>query len=96
MPASDTRPVAVKLDLLLRERKKRLADTKHLTPHWLMRAAIEQYVEREEKRESFRQDGIRAWEAYQASGRHVTHVEVDAWLAQLEAGNDEEPPECHD
>ena len=60
-----------------------------------MRAAIEQYVEREEKRESFRKDGIRAWEAYQASGRHVTHVEVDAWLAQLEAGNDVEPPECH-
>ncbi len=41
-------------------------------------------------------DAIRAWEAYQASGLHVTHAEADAWLAQLEAGNDIEPPVCHD
>lgn len=96
MSATVTRPVAVKLDPLMRERMKRLADVKHRTPHWLMREAIEQYVEREEKRESFRQDAVKAWEAYQASGRHVTHAEADAWLAQLEAGNDVEPPECHD
>lgn len=96
MSATVTRPVAVKLDPLMRERMKRLADVKHRTPHWLMREAIEQYVEREEKRESFRQDAVKAWETYQASGRHVTHAEADAWLAQLEAGNDVEPPECHD
>lgn len=41
-------------------------------------------------------DAIRAWEAYLDSGQHVTHAEADAWLAQLEAGNDIEPPECHD
>jgi predicted transcriptional regulator len=74
---------------------KKLAEAKHRTPHWLMREAIEQYVEREEKRETFRQDGIRAWEAYQATGLHVTHAEADAWLEQLEAGNDVEPPKCH-
>ena len=96
MSATVTRPVAVKLDPLMRERMKRLADAKHRTPHWLMREAIEQYVDREEKRESFRQDAVKAWEAYQASGRHVTHPEADAWLAQLEAGYDVEPPECHD
>ena len=58
MPATAIRPVAVKLDPLMRERMKRLADAKHRTPHWLMR-------------------------------------EADAWLEQLEAGNDVEPPECH-
>lgn len=95
MPATAARPVAVKLDPLMRERMKRLADSKHRTPHWLMREAIEQYVDREEKREAFRQDGARAWEAYRTTGLHVTHVEADAWLEQLEAGNDVEPPECH-
>lgn len=95
MPATVTRPVAVKLDPLTRERIKRLAESKHCTPHWLMREAIEQYVDREEKREAFRQDGVRAWEACQAAGLHVTHVEADAWLEQLETGNDAEPPECH-
>ena len=60
-----------------------------------MREAIAQYVEREEKRESFRQDGLRAWAEYQATGLHLTGEEADAWLAGLEAGRDEDPPECH-
>ena len=51
---------------------KRLADARHRTPHWLMREAIGQYVEREEKRESYRQDAISAWNEYQATGKHVT------------------------
>ena len=65
------------------------------TPHWMILQAVRQYVEREEKREAFRQDGIRAWNQYQATGLHVTSAEADAWLAKLEAGQDVEPPECH-
>ena len=61
----------------------------------MIREAITQYVERKEKREAFRQDGIRAWEAYQETGLHVSHTESDAWLAQLAAGDDQELPECH-
>lgn len=95
MSATGARPVAVKLDPSLLERMKRLADAKQRTSHWLMREAIEQYVDREEKREAFRQDGLRAWQAYQATGLHATQAEADAWLAQLEGGNDAEPPECH-
>jgi predicted transcriptional regulator len=57
--------------------------------------AIEQYVGREEKREAFRQNCLRAWAAYQSTGQHVTHAEADAWLELLEAGNDVEPPKCH-
>ena len=58
-------------------------------------AAISQYVEREEKQESFPQDGIRAWNEYQANGLHVTREEADAWLAKLEEGESVEPPKCH-
>lgn len=89
------RPVAIKIDLDMKERVKRLAESRHRTPHWLMREAISQYVEREEKREAFRQDGIRAWNEYQATGLHVTTEEADAWLTKLEAGQDVAPPECH-
>ena len=74
---------------------KRLATARHRAPHWLMREAIAQYVEREEKREAFRQEALAAWAAYQETGLHVTHDEADTWLAQLEAGQDVEPPECH-
>lgn len=89
------RPVAIKIDPDIKERVKRLADARHRTPHWLMREAISQYVEREEKREAFRQEGIKAWNEYQATGMHVAAGEADAWLAQLEAGQDAEPPKCH-
>jgi predicted transcriptional regulator len=64
--------------------------------HWLMREAIEQYVTREEQRESFRQEAHDAWRDYQETGRHVTGDEADAWLAKLEAGGDIDPPKCHE
>ncbi len=88
-------PIAVKLDADVHSRVKALAEARDRSPHWMMREAIAQYVEREEKHEAFRRDGIRAWNAYQETGLHVTHAEADAWLAQLAAGDDQEPPECH-
>lgn len=95
MTAASIRPVAIKIDEDTRVRVKRLAEARQRSSHWMMLEAIRQYVEREEKREAFRQDGIRAWNEYQATGLHVTLEEADAWLARLEAGEDAEPPECH-
>jgi predicted transcriptional regulator len=92
---SATRPVAVKLDQGIRDRIQILAVARHRSAHWLMREAVQQYVDREEKHEAFRQDGIRAWNDYQATGLHVTQDEADDWLGKLEAGQDVEPPECH-
>ena len=48
-------PVAVKLDTDVHSRVKALAEARDRSPHWMMREAIAQYVEREEKREAFRQ-----------------------------------------
>lgn len=93
--AANVRPVAVKLDQDIRDRIKRLAEARHRSTHWMMREAIGQYIEREEKREAFRQDGMRAWNDYQMTGLHVTLEEADEWLAKLETGQDVEPPECH-
>lgn len=95
MTAAATRPMTIKIDQDTRERVQRLADARQRTSHWVMREAISQYVAREEKREAYRQDGIKAWCTYQANGLHVTSEEADAWLAKLEAGQDAEPPECH-
>jgi predicted transcriptional regulator len=95
MTAATVRPVAIKIDASTKERVKRLAIARNRTPHWLMREAISQYVEREERREALRQDGIQAWNEYQATGLHVTAQEADAWLGKLEDGQDVDPPECH-
>jgi predicted transcriptional regulator len=94
--ASAVRPVAIKIDDDIRARVKRLAEARQRSAHWLMREAIEQYVEREEKREAFRHDTLKAWDDYRASGQHVSAAEADAWLARLEQGDAAEPPRPHD
>jgi len=95
MTTAIARSSSVKIDPDIKERVKRLADARHRTQHWVVREAIGQYVEREEKREAFRQDGIKAWDEYEQTGVHATAEEVDEWLAKLEQGQDAEPPECH-
>ena len=95
MTATVVRPVAIKIDEDIKARVKRLADARQRTSHWLMREAITQYVDREEKREAFRQDTLKSWEAFRANGLHVTADEADAWMVQLEQGDDVKPPECH-
>jgi len=95
MKNSALQPTTVKIDQDTKDRLKRLADARHRSPHWMILEAVRQYVKREEKRETLRQDGILAWNAYRETGMHVTQGEADAWLAKLEEGQDAEPPECH-
>ena len=91
-----TSTTSLKLDAKIKSRLKKLAKARQRTAHWLMREAIEQYVTREEQRETFRRDALAAWAEFQATGRHVTAAEADAWLARLEAGEDAEPPTAHE
>ena len=95
MNATSIRPVAIKIDEDTRNRVKRLAEARQRSSHWMMLEAIRQYVEREEKREAFRQDGIRAWNEYQATGLHVTGDEVIAWLDTWGEENEPLAPVCH-
>lgn len=86
---------SIKLDDDLKNRLQHLAESRRRSAHWIMREAITQYVEREEKREAYLRDAQNAWEEFQRTGMHITAEEADEWLAQLAAGNDVEPPECH-
>lgn len=86
---------SLKLDDTLKGRVQHLAAVRARSAHWVMREAIREYVEREEKRDSFRQDALQAWENYQTTGLHLTGDEADAWLAKLEAGEDAGLPSCH-
>jgi predicted transcriptional regulator len=92
----DPSTTSVKLDVEIKERVRRLASARRRSPHWVMREAIEEYVEREEKREQFRQDALAAWDHYQTTGLHVTAEEADAWLAKLATGKKAATPKCHD
>ena len=93
MPTTFT--TSLKLDNEMKDRVQRLAAARRRSAHWVMREAVEQYVEREEKRQQFHQAALAAWANYQTIGQHVTAGEADAWLAKLEAGEEAAPPECH-
>ena len=92
MPARSI--TSVKLDTAVKGRLNRLAAARRRSPHWLMHEAVEQYLEREEKREQFRQDALAAWAEYEATGLHVSAAEADAWLAKLQAGRRTPLPKC--
>jgi predicted transcriptional regulator len=85
----------LKLEPDMEDRLHRLAAARQSSAEGLLREAIEQYVDREEKRAQLNKDMVASWEDYQATGLHVTGEEVDAWLAKLEAGEDAEPPVPH-
>ena len=86
---------SIKLDDELTNRVRRLAGLRRRSPHWIMREAIHDYVAREEARESFRQEALASWSAYQEAGRHLTGAEVQAWLNTWGTDTEAEPPECH-
>lgn len=85
----------IKIPTRTKERIQTLASVRKRSPHALMLEALETYIEKEERREAWRQEGIRAYNEYQATGLHVTGEEADSWLEQLELGNDVEAPACH-
>lgn len=89
-------PISVKLNDELRSRIRRLAEMRQRTAHWIMCEAIREYVEREEALESFKQEALAAWTAYQETGRHLQGEEVRDWLNTWGTDDESELPECHD
>ena len=87
---------SVKLDDVLKKRIQRLADVRHRSAHWIMREAIRDYVEREEARESFKQESLASWTAYQETGQHLTGQEARDWLNTWGTDKETEVPECHE
>ncbi len=87
---------SVKLDDDLKNRVQNLANTRQRSAHWIMRQAIRDYVEREEAKESFKQEALASWTAYQETGRHLTGREVRDWLNTWGTDEGTEIPKCHE
>jgi plasmid stabilization system protein ParE/predicted transcriptional regulator len=60
-----------------------LAATKRYTSPSIIRAAIAEYVSREEKRLSFLQDALAAWKGYQETGIYQSWEESDVWPGEM-------------
>lgn len=87
---------SIKIDDELKGRIQHLAELRQRSAHWLMREAIVQYIEREEARESFKQEALASWAAYQETGQHLTGQETREWLNTWGTEAEVEPPKCHD
>ena len=79
-PVSKTVNTGIKLDETLHMRLKVLGSIKDRSPHWLMRAAIEEYVQREEQYEREKNEDIERWERYKLSGKSIPQSGVEEWL----------------
>lgn len=86
---------SLKIDDMLKSRVQQLAQHRRRSPHWIMLEAIQQYVEREEARESFKQEALAAWVSYKETGRHLSGQEVRTWLNTWGSDDERAVPECH-
>jgi len=87
---------SLKIDDALKGRIQHLAHQRRRSAHWIMREAIAQYVEREEARESFKQEALASWADYRETGRHLTGQQVRAWLNTWGTAEESAAPRCHE
>jgi predicted transcriptional regulator len=90
------KPIAVKLEDSERERLAALAGAKNRTPHFLMREAICEYLDREESRLAFVAAAEASYQQYKETGMHVTMAEFSQWVEKVALHPTAIPPACHD
>lgn len=61
-----------------------------------MHEATAQNADREVRRESFRQETVKAWKEYQDTGMHASVAEVDTWLSSWGTENEVPAPACRE
>ena len=84
--------LGIKVDSETRERLDAVAEAKDRTPHWILRRALAEYLDREERRERDRLEDETRWERYALTGEAVPHARVGTWLDALAEGRDEPCP----
>ncbi len=73
----------IKLDDKTQDRLKALAEKRKRSPHWLMKTAIEGYLEREENYEREKSEDMERWKRYQLTGSSVDQESVERLLTEL-------------
>jgi predicted transcriptional regulator len=87
--------VTVKLDPSVRDRIASLAAMQKRTPHYLMKEAILEYVQREEARQHFIKAANTSFEHYKETGLHITLDEFSAWVDDVQKNPNAPIIPCH-
>jgi predicted transcriptional regulator len=89
------RPVTITLDDADQDRIASLASAKKRTPHYLMKEAILEYLQKEEARQNFIAAAESSFVHYKDTGLHITLDEFDSWVDQVQQDPNTPMPECH-
>lgn len=83
--------MGVKLDEEVRARLKAVAAAQERTPHWLVKKAVAEFLDRVEAQSHQREAEEQAWQDYQLTGESLPHDEVnafiEAWVENERASN---------
>lgn len=93
--APETANTSVKLTVVQRERIRSLALFKQRSSHFLMKEAVNRYLEEEEREMRAIEIAEEAYEHYERTGLHTTHEEMSAWVDKLQMNPKAQPPVCH-
>lgn len=77
--------MGVKLDDETQTRLKTLGVQKERSPHWLMKRAIQEFLDREEAYEREKIEDLQRWQLYVDTGKHISHEEMQTRLKRLAA-----------
>lgn len=75
--------IAIKLEDDVKERIQHLGEIKERSSHWLMKRAILEYLEKEERLEQEKQEDKQRWEHYAQTGQAISHNDMKDWLKSL-------------
>jgi predicted transcriptional regulator len=76
----------IKIDAETKERLKRLGKVKNRTPHWLMKQAIFEFLEREESYEREKAEDLVRWQQFVETGRYVSQDAMSNKFSKLTHG----------
>jgi predicted transcriptional regulator len=85
--------LGIKLDDATRERLRSVASGLDRAPHWVIKTALIEFLEREEIALKERQEDEARWARYQETGQAISQERVMQWLDALAEGQREPCPE---
>lgn len=75
--------IAVKLDDDIRERLHTLGIAQDRSTHWLMKRAVVEFLEKEERYQQELAEDTARWENYVLTGDAIAHDDMKNWLHTL-------------
>ena len=90
-----TASMSLRLDVSIRNRLSDLAKQQKRSSHALALEAIQRYVLQKEAEERWNQEALESLHDYQTTGLHLTHEELNDWLATWGTPEEKPVPPCH-